>query len=47
MVRPVVAFENLMLLQIHAAANFDLDISTGTNFFFFFRQISKSNAPWR
>ena len=33
-VRPVVAFENLMLLQIRVAENFDLDISAVTNFFF-------------
>ena len=46
-VRPVVAYKNLMFLQIHVAVNFDLDISTGTNSFFFPRQIPKSNAPWR
>ena len=35
MVRPVVAYENLMFLQIHVAVNFHLDISTGANFLFF------------
>ena len=33
MVRLVVAYENLALFQIHVAVNFDLHISTGTNFF--------------
>ena len=39
----LVAEENLMLLQMHLAVNFDLDLSTITNFFF--RVIPKSNAP--
>ena len=46
MVRLIVAEENLMLLYIHLAVNFDLDLSTITNLFlFFFRVIPKSNAP--
>ena len=34
MVRLILVDENLMLLQIHLAVNFDLDLSTITNFFF-------------
>ena len=35
MVRLIVADENLMLLQMHVAVNFDLDLCTIANFFLF------------